>query len=144
MSAFLVSKEDIDLLVSGMREHDTAVRIDGQFHRANKLDPTTLGKILWQENVESLAARYGARERDDNAAEIAAYRFKSYGPVKPGALAQLASCYAYQTCEHEGWRASDAFFAICGLEHALCKLLPGAGDAPWGISDKTDIAKCLA
>jgi hypothetical protein len=47
MSAMFVSKHDIDLLVSAMRELRSHLRIEGRHDRADRLDPNDLGKRLW-------------------------------------------------------------------------------------------------
>jgi hypothetical protein len=58
MSAMFVSKRDIDLLVSAMRELGSLVRIGSRHDRADRIDPEALGRMLWAENVKSLRHRY--------------------------------------------------------------------------------------
>jgi hypothetical protein len=65
MSAMFVSKHNIDLLVSAMRELRSHVRLEGRHDRADRLDPNDLGKRLWSENVKSLRFRYPT-DRDDH------------------------------------------------------------------------------
>jgi hypothetical protein len=143
MSAMFVSRHDIDLLVSAMREMGSLVRLGAVHDHADRIDPNALGRMLWAENVKSLRHLYPT-ERDAHRAfdrEVAAYAFTEYRSVKPGPIGHLAEFYAYQTCEHPDWRASDAFFALCELRAELVKRLPGAEDAPWGVADDRDIAR---
>jgi len=142
MSAMFVSKHDIDLLVSAMREFGAYVRIVDRHDRADRFNADDLGRLLWAENVGSLQHRYPT-DRDDHRAfdrEVSAYVFRCYCNLKPGPIGQLAEFYEYQACEHPDWRASDAFFALCGLRVELVKRLPGADDAPWGVANEADIA----
>ena len=146
MSAIFVSKHDIDLLVSAMRELRSHVRLEGRHDRADRLDPNDLGRMLWSENVKCLRFRYRTC-RDDHRAfdgQVTAYSFTEYGDIKPGPIGCLADFYDYQACEHPNWRDSDAFFAVCELRVELVKRLPDAGNAPWGVADESDIASFAA
>ena len=142
MSAMFVSKHDIDLLVSAMREFGSATRIGDRYDRADRINPGDLGRVLWAENVKSLRHRYPT-DRDEHRAfdrEVSAYIFTPYHGLKPGPIGRLAEFYEYHTCEHPEWRASDAFFALCGLRVELLNRLPGVDDAPWGVAEDSDIA----
>ena len=141
MSIF-VSKPDIDLLVSAMRELGSQVRIDGRYDRADRIDPDALGRLLWGENIKSLRCRYPT-DRDAHRAhdcEVEAYAFNEHRGVRPGPIGCLANFYDHQTCEHPAWRDSDAFFAISELRVELVRRLPGAECAPWGVVEASDIA----
>jgi hypothetical protein len=143
MSAMFVSRHDIDLLVSAMRETSSLVRIDGRHDHADRIAPNALGRMLWAENVRSLRFRYPT-QRDEHRAfdrEVLAYAFTEYRGVRPGPIGHLAEFYTYQACEHPDWRASDAFFALCELRAELVKRLPGAEDAPWGVADESDVVR---
>ena len=146
MSAMFVSKHDIDLLVSAMREFRSHVRLEGRHDRADRVDPNDLGRMLWSENVKSLRSLYPTC-RDDHRAfdgQAGAYAFTEYSGIRPGPIGSLADFYDYQACEHSTWRDSDAFFAIAELRVELVKLLPGAGKAPGGVTDEGDIGKFAA
>ena len=58
MSAFFVSKDNIDLLASAIRQFQAPVRIGDQFVTRDAADPRDLGQMLWSENVKSLRPRY--------------------------------------------------------------------------------------
>jgi hypothetical protein len=146
MSAMFVSKDDIDLLVSAMREFRSHVRPKERHDRADRVDPNDLGRMLWSENVKSLRSRYPTC-RDDYRAfdnQAAVYAFTEYASIKPGPIGCLADFYDYQVCEHSAWRDSDAFFAIAELRVELVKRPPGARNAPWGVADERDIGKFAA
>ena len=75
--------------------------------------------LLVAENVRSLEARYPTSPEMWSGAEL--YRFKPsatvqrwmlYAPLGHGNLVGMASSYAYQACEHNGWERSTAFQLI--------------------------------
>jgi len=94
----------------------------------NKLSFKAAAQMLYDENCESLAARYGDDYTPINIPE-------NYVPTIRNifALAKAVDCYSYQSCEHDGWEASKA--------HKICKsilshLLTNHIDyekAPWGV-----------
>jgi hypothetical protein len=137
-----VSKHDIDLLVSAMREVGSHVRIDGRHDRADRVDPDAQGRMLWEENVKSLRHRYPTDSDAHRAfdAQVSGYSFAEYVGVKPGPIGCLADFYDYQACERPTWRDSDAFLALAELRVQLARRLPGAEAAPWGVTDESDIA----
>jgi len=49
-------------------------------------------------------------------------------------LIKALHCYEYQSCEHPGWRTSQAHSFCRALERRLIGELPGYDDAPWAIS----------
>ena len=92
--------------------------------------------LLVAENVRSLQARYPGSPDMWDSAELykfkpsaAVQRWMNYAPLGQGNLVQMASSYAYQACEHDGWERSPAFqlieqirgFLLRDLEHRDCK-----------------------
>ena len=92
--------------------------------------------LLVTENVRSLQARYPHAPEMWSEAET--YRFRPsasvnlwmhYHPNGQGNLVGMASGYAYQACEHDGWVRSPAFqlieqirdFLLRDLERRDCK-----------------------
>jgi hypothetical protein len=125
MSAFVVSKRDIDAVVTVALEQNFSNR------PANEL-----GKLLWLENVKSVAYRYGmpARHADEHhgyLADVNAYAFEPC-PLSDGAASKIVHCLDYQSCEHDEWPTSEAG----KLVNALIAKLPSGGPdydkAPWG------------
>ena len=139
MSAFIVSKAHIDVIVRGLCESETV-----------PLDPTEVGRVLWNENLLSVAARYpndvsGDRPGDgDTDAQIAAYIYQRPPTVPQTWLANAIECLNYQSCEHDGWASSDANAWITTLFTSLNNAgVHGGDDDPWGISS-ADLARLHA
>lgn len=163
MSAFIVDRAHIDALVAlavkGPR-NEREVRPDlawmRPFHWYHRRDdhgqivhePRTAdydtadetGRMLWNENLASVAYRYG----DDNEPlpgpiDFAVTDADEY--VWPFSAPQLTAvqglkalaCYEYQSCEHPGWHDSAARQFCETLRHRLITALPGYEDAAWEI-----------
>lgn len=136
MSAFVVSKADIDILVTAY------LALRGSAYANEEADK--IGRMLWRENVLSVAYRYQMPERcgAEHADYIAAIEAYAFEPIyaKAAAVAKIARCYDYQSCEHPDWEASEARTIADLLMAAFPATLHGYDDAPWGISDARDLA----
>ncbi|RLC14512.1 MAG: hypothetical protein DRI24_13320 [Deltaproteobacteria bacterium] len=99
-----------------------------QQYTSRKLTFKAAAQMLYDENCESLAARYG----DD------------YTPIKIPVnyvstidnifvLAKQVDCYSYQACEHDGWDASRAKEICETISSYLLSNHPDYDAAPWGI-----------
>jgi len=136
MSAWIVSREHIDVLV-------TALEPESQ----GKGDE--IGRMLWRECLTSVAYRY-PRDRDGERpgpvdfrdADVTTYTWTKR--VVPGCwVYKAAACYSYQSCEHPGWESSQAKHLT---DHLLRKYHPhkdtdtsygrpnGPDNPPWGIT----------
>jgi hypothetical protein len=149
MSAFFVSKSDIDVIVSALIQEGIYVDVSPRPRNAKEIDPNELGRMLWTENLASVTGRYclahtkDADRQDEHAAyveQIMAYDWRELCQLKPGAVAKIIACYEYQSCEHDGWHKSAAYQAITRLGQRLLRHIPGYEDAPWGVRDETDLA----
>jgi hypothetical protein len=103
MSAYVVEKDLIDTLIAG------ALR--AKLFRFN--DANTWGKVLWRENVKSVAYRYQLATRDpkelaDYERDVAAYEYEPCEAIAP-AVVDAIDCLDYQSCEHDEWQSSAAF-----------------------------------
>ena len=172
MSAFVVSKQHIDFLVTaaltvGGRDGFQWWRVDesGDYAGWRKLDPNAeqradddymafytpsqAGQILLSENVASVSHRYsysgrvqyyGAEEAakmDDDTIEtlpgptdrfyMAPYVFAPFGRFdgSPGKVFAAVDCLDYQSCEHDGWRSSEAYSFLRSLRDAWCRRCAG-------------------
>jgi len=114
---------------------------------------TDLGKMLWSENHKSVNARYGERTRTPEYWYIEPKKYMTYtdekysrlegntwveyikreGHIDRGLLATQASCYDYQTCEHDTYYASRAFSVVLALGKSLLHKVEGSKEAPWGV-----------
>lgn len=104
MSAWIVSKKHIDVLVAALVEEQVIKLADA--------DET--GRILWRENHKSVNARYAEKTR------APAYTFEHESTSNVVVLKSI-HCYEYQTCEH-----------AYALAQQACR--KAYDDAPWGIS----------
>lgn len=123
MSAWIVSKKHIDVLVAALVEEQVIKLADA--------DET--GRILWRENHKSVNARYAEKTR------APAYTFEHESTSNVVVLKSI-HCYEYQTCEHDGWKRSRARQLCLELTSRIAYALAQQAcrkaydDAPWGIS----------
>lgn len=138
MSAWIVSKEHIDALVQAALIPTPHAR-DGII--ADPDDAHVVGRMLWSECHRSVRSRYpgdadGALPGPTGLtwAEITAYTYTPpSAPLPPVVVLKNLDCYEYQSCEHDGWTASEARKFCDRLRDHVIKLLPGYEAAPWGI-----------
>jgi hypothetical protein len=104
-----------------------------------------LGNMLWQENIKSVQCRYpDCVDHPENMPGPVGETFEilptDFGkiPVVPMTLSELVqiaksiSCYGYQSCEHDGWKKSEASTFCDGLKEDILRALPGWEEAKWG------------
>lgn len=123
MSAWLVTRSHIDLLVNAARAWDQWGRLD---------DLVELGQTLWMENARSIAYRY-----PDHPAPVVRYvRLPRLVPVlDPVVVLKSIGCLEYQSCEHPDYYESRAYKLLQTLQSIAIAELPGYDAAPWGIPD---------
>lgn len=106
-----------------------------------------VGSMLWAENLASVAHRYpndvdGTRPSGEDFADTdtITYQWPMSTP-RPDAVAALKAldCYEYQSCEHPGWRDSEAYRFCDALRRALVAHVPGYRDAAWAITAGTRV-----
>lgn len=131
MSAWTVSKEHIDVLVTAL-------------HPASQEEGNEWGKTLWLENSKSIVARYG---NADEGSVDNALRYVWVSRVVPDSwIARAAACFDYQACEHgpkydASWSAG-AMQGLRGAFHRYENLTRdynspcSATNVPWGIGAK--------
>lgn len=130
MSAWIVSKKHIDYMVTAMVAHGLSTRAGAD----------DLGRLLWKENLKSVAYRYpddGDGDRpgpnDFRDGDVDAYVYEETPLLKGGALAKTLACYAYQSCEHPEWEDSLAASLVKQLRKQLGNVPYDDDDAtPWG------------
>lgn len=107
MSAWIVSRDHLDLLLTAALAWDITP--------PGEADET--GRMLWKENLVSVAYRYPYDRDGDRPGPIdfrdrhvGTYRFQPYpGPVDPEVVAAAGASLAYQSCEHPDWTSSTAY-----------------------------------
>jgi hypothetical protein len=168
MSAFVVGFDHIDALVTAAesvrpRCHDSglswytddASKPGGyERHELGYMDTATateVGRMLIRENVASVCFRYSDCEPDGDLpgtigeTDPEFYTFTSVNAYElpPETMAvtviKLISCFEYQSCEHPGWKTSEAHAFCEALRHKMISGLPGYDDAPWGFSRKRNL-----
>lgn len=133
MSAFVVDKRHIDVLVTAglVFKRDGGLYWYDAAKQTRKLDYTTadaVGTMLLAENVKSVNDRY------DDHGEAESYTFTFVdGTPDPVVVLKAIACYEYQSCEHDGWKKSDAKAFCDALQDVAINALPGYGAAPWEI-----------
>ncbi len=134
MSAWMVSKSHIDIMLRGMIDRGLPEQ-----------KATDVGRMLWNENLKSLQYRYpndGDGDRPgpvsfrDSDVETYEYTDPGYGPSN-AELRSILNCYSYQSCEHPGWESSDSYDYVGDL---LTEIGEGPKSGPWGW-DAEDIAQ---
>jgi hypothetical protein len=143
MSAYIVDKVHIDVLVSLAIQGRTPSRLrwyhDDTSHEARWDNADDVGRMLWRENLASVAYRYpddtsGKRPGpcDLADADIEAYTHAAHGyQLTPVEGLQAIRGYEYQACEHPGWHGSEAYAFCDALRRCLISRLRGSDDAPW-------------
>jgi hypothetical protein len=159
MSAFEVDKTHIDVLVSAalIRRHgDTLSWYHGEIpgtqpgemlpgrddylaalkkakREVTRENAGMWGALLVAENRRSVNWRYEEDEIEEP------YEFTEYaGTFNPVAVLSAISCYEYQSCEHPGWKTSEAR-SFCEALHAqMVRMLPGYG-TPWEVTDASQV-----
>lgn len=136
MSAWIVSRAHIDVLVQGLCESE----------HVTHLDPDEVGRILWRENLASVAERYpndGDGERpgpiDFRDADVDTYTYRRPSmKITQAGLHKAIGCYQYQSSEHLGWEASQARSWTSTLAVALEQAgVPALSDSePWGFEEE--------
>jgi hypothetical protein len=128
----MVTSGHIDVLVKALVvEADLGVSLD---------NADEVGQVLRRENATSLFWRYGHRADgmvgDDHL--DGHYRFHGVeAPLDDGAVLTAVRCYAYQSCEHDGWPDSEACRLVDELSERIIERHGGVEppygfDAGWG------------
>ena len=131
MSAYLVSKAHIDLLVDlalrGPRDMDKP----GEWE-PTETDPDQLGKMLWEQNERSVLNRYPRRESDE-ATKDAITNYKFVPPPYHLNLAEAVKaihCLQYQSSESEDYEIAPAGQWANEMLQVLSYYVPGYEAAP--------------
>lgn len=122
MSAWLVSKEHIDVLVTaaislGLVEEDLA---------------SNVGNGLWQENAKSLRYRYDDADEFWDLPVDGGYSFEPRPVESLFYVNHQVHCYNYQACEHPDYRGSSARRFVEEIIAAMEEKLHLSDDAIFG------------
>lgn len=123
MSAFNVGMRHIDYLVAAAIRYEATWGPD--YHTI--VDPDQVGAMLIDANTSSVNYRY----RDNN--EPAPYAFRPVIDLAPIQVLKAVRCFEYQSCEHKGWKDSEAWNFCQVLTVRAIEALPGYTDAMWEV-----------
>lgn len=133
MSAFIVSKEHIDAIITYAIDNKISVY---SISKKTRLYLTQIenanfvGQTLYTENFRSVNHRY----RENEQVETYLFtRYKGTLTLTFPIFVKLLHCLEYQSCEHEEWETSEAKHFISEFISSGCRELPGYEEAPWGL-----------
>ncbi len=146
MSAFVVGKDHINAMLLSAQHLKYGGRgltwyHNGEHHELNNDNANQVGQMLLDECIKSVCYRYDDSEITDlpgrtNAEWLIPFEFKyTHRMPKPLEAISITKCYAYQTCEHPEWEASEAKSFCDALIGEKISELPGYDDAPWEWED---------
>lgn len=127
MSAFIVSKKHIDVLITSLKTAQNRFTI---FHQQNAINFDTLdeiGQILVNQNYESVNFRY-----NENAVPYK-YEHKAVSLPEIVQILKLCDCYDYESCETDDYEQTLACNIINTIRINLISKLPGYDEAEWEI-----------
>ncbi len=142
MSCFIVSNDHIDAILTAVlkvKEINAPAWLgeDGKIRNASCTSGlagvdawSKIGAMLLNENIKSFNFRY---EEDTPPADD--YEFRVYREGRPGhvdltpiQVLVLVDCYIYQSCEHPGWKYSEACRFAKAVKESMIYELPGYSD----------------
>jgi hypothetical protein len=131
VSAWIVSKEHIDVLVDGVMQSG-GYRHRGRFVSVvTQEDADALGTMLWKENHKSINSRYSEYGKKIRTPE---YHFKhSDDNLVPATMAKQIACYDYQSSEHGEYYPSRSYSVVLHLSRDILQDVSGYEDAKWGV-----------
>ena len=128
MSAFQVSDACIKLLaVWSAGLHRSTMPNKKDLKRVNYI-----AKLLWDANSQSLQERYGEASCG-KPPKVSKPDFLKAMKHTPISVIKQANCLDYQSCEYEGWEASDAHAYMQSAISFAARCITGYEQAPWGI-----------
>lgn len=128
MSAWIVSEKHIDYMVTAVIRAELVAD-----------NPDEIGRMLWRECLASVAYRYpndGDGERpgpvDFKDSDVDTYTWTETDELDAPELATTLRCYDYQSCEHPGYKTSEAKAIVDKLLAGMGKVDWEGSTAPWG------------
>lgn len=122
MSAFHVSDDHINILLSWARKHNPIVRVgDVRFDLTQSEDYWRVGAVLRDANNASMYARYGDQPEDFLPKTVSVAHLEAIDIVSG------CDCFDYQACEYDGWKNSGAKDVIDQIRNAASRRVEGYG-----------------
>lgn len=154
MSAIRLSKEEcitlaaacVSGLITNRGSYTFSYHHGGQRHKVSPGDLEAVARVATVLNTENLASLHYRYPRDSEFAadtpETLTAKVKEipvFTHYKPLQLIQSCRYYGYQSCEHPGWKESEAKAIMDSLEEAAVSALlaeareTGPGSIRWGV-----------
>ncbi len=138
MSAFEVNRDHIDYLLSAAIAYNIPYgTVSWKGERVTITNADEVGTALLNMNVASVNERYDEGEFEGRWSP-GEYRFRRWPAVSPVQVLKGIHCYQYQSCEHPGWKESEAYRFCKALERAAIQHLDGYEEADWEIARDRD------
>lgn len=140
MSAFIVGHNLIDVILTFASEsHNKAsYYVEATKRRVDitRENATEVGRILLTENERSVYQRYtdidasSVNKPGTHGQDAESYEFKRWPTtINPVSVLKACSCFDYQACETDDYRATLASTIIDAIRHHAIRRLPGYDDA---------------
>jgi hypothetical protein len=128
MSAFHVSDDHINILLSWARKHNPIVSAGNtRFDLTQSEDYWRVGAVLRDANNASMNARYG------DEPESYLPKTVSVAHLQPINIVSGCNCFDYQACEYDGWESSGAKSVVDQIRDAATRRVAGY-DQCWELS----------
>ena len=136
MSAWIVSKNHIDVLVTWAIKVDLQIKYNGNIYIADIHSAEFIGRNLWLENYRSINCRY----RENGIAPE--YHYEPSTIIDIVIMFKQLGCYDYQSCECCDYETTFAYAFVKaamremedrGCTHEKVSGLLEYENAPWGI-----------
>ena len=122
MSAFHVSDDHINILLSWARKHNPIVRVgDVRFDLTQSEDYWRVGAVLRDANNASMHARYGDEPEDFLPKTVSVSHIEAIDIISG------CDCFDYQACEYDGWKSSGAKSLIDDIRNVASRKIVGYG-----------------
>jgi hypothetical protein len=149
MSAWVVTKHHIDLLVSAAIEQEVLIKLDNLAvpQMATEQNAQALGAMLWAENIRSVVYRYslsGTDEEKQYQQDLNQYQFCRYEGIRPSAIAAALACFNYQACECPDYEGTTAACFVRQLRASVGEHPKGYDREPWGFDSEAQVVAVTA
>ena len=161
MSAYLCDKNHFVYLVAAAMSHNIARHTvswhwgagatqRGELRCADFETAADVANMLIRENLASVSFRYAGDKTSDtlpsagDCSAVTVADFHTFYEFVPVQVLKAINCLDYQSCEHDGWRASEARAFLNALQSAAIHSLPGYEAADWGAPEPRTNMVCLS
>ncbi len=127
MSAFIISKEHIDCLVTYAVFKRLHCRVNDRT-QADLDNADEIGQLLVNENYRS----YNYLYNDENINPYV-YSFTKSPKYSLIQIIKACNCYNYQSCETDDYYQSDAYYLVDNIIKSCIMDLPGYEESMWEI-----------